>query len=404
MTQSLSSFAKKLLLAAAGSMAFTLIDPPVSWAQAPATGTDTHAKGDIAGNWQGTLQVANKSLRLIVAVTKTDKGWAAKFYSIDQTPQPFNAALSLTGSAVKLSIDMVGGTFDGNLSADGNSMTGTWTQAANPLPLTLVRAGKETAWEIPAPGPPPKMMPADANPSFDVATIKPNDSGSAGLQGLGFSGRSFMTRNSSLNDLIAFAYSVQDKQIVNAPDWTGKDRYDLSAIPDVEGIPTVAQMRVMLQKLLADRFKLTFHQEKRDMSAFVLTVVKTGEKLTPTEDKGPGPGIGFVPAPGGLKFIVKNGTVAAFTTALQMVVLDRPVVDQTGLTGHYDISLTFSPDDSQFNGHPPIPPKTDKTDTTTESAPSLFEAIQKQLGLKLDAQKTAVDVIAIDHVEKPSAN
>ena len=97
-----------------------------------------------------------------------------------------------------------------------------------------------------------------------------------------------------------------------------------------------------------------------------------------------------------------NATMGEFAGAfLQTLVLDRPVVDETGLTGRYDFSFTFTPDDTMFNGHPPAQPN--KTDTT-EAAPSLFEAFQQQLGLKLDAQKTNVPVIAIDHVDKPSAN
>jgi uncharacterized protein (TIGR03435 family) len=95
-----------------------------------------------------------------------------------------------------------------------------------------------------------------------------------------------------------------------------------------------------------------------------------------------------------------NARLADFTGFLQMLVLDRPVVDRTGITGRFDYNVTFTPDDSEFNGHPPKLPQTE----TSDSAPNLFAAIQEQLGLKLDAQKTSVDVIAIDHVEKPSAN
>jgi uncharacterized protein (TIGR03435 family) len=95
-----------------------------------------------------------------------------------------------------------------------------------------------------------------------------------------------------------------------------------------------------------------------------------------------------------------NARLADFTGFLQMLVLDRPVVDRTGITGRFDYSVTFTPDDSEFNGHPPKLPQTEASD----SSPNLFAAIQEQLGLKLDAQKTSVDVIAIDHVEKPSAN
>ncbi len=118
---------------------------------------------------------------------------------------------------------------------------------------------------------------------FEVATIKPNDSGAAQMQGLNVSrnGHNFTTRNSSLTDLIAFAYNVQPKQIIGAPDWMDKDRFDIAAISDTEGMPNGSQLKSMVQKLLADRWKLTFHHDKNELSAFVLTVGKNGQKLTP---------------------------------------------------------------------------------------------------------------------------
>jgi len=393
---------------------------PASQAQtSTAPASETHAKGDISGDWQGTLQ-AQRALRTILRVTKTDKGWAAKMYSIDQGAMPITAtSITTDGSTVKYAVDLIGGNYEGKLSADGNSIVGTWTQGPNPLPLTFVRATKETAWEIPAPPPPLKLMPADADPSFDVATIKPNDSGATSMQGLTVNGRNFATRASSLQDLISFSYEVQAKQIVGGPDWLDKDRYDIAAVPDIDGAPNPEQVRSMIRKLLADRFKLTFHKEKRDMSAYVLTVAKSGQKLTPTERKGPLPGIGFRPMTGGLMLNMINGTMADLTGFLQIIVLDRPVVDRTELKDKFDLVVKFTPDETQFHGHPPKLPgpaaaasgsssgssgSTAPAPDTTESFPDLFQAFQQQLGLKLDAEKTAVDVIAIDHVEKPSAN
>jgi uncharacterized protein (TIGR03435 family) len=156
-----------------------------------------------------------------------------------------------------------------------------------------------------------------------------------------------------------------------------------------------------VRKLLADRFKLTFHADKKEMSAYVLTVVKTGAKLKQTDFAGPGMSFGFVPENSGITLPVRNATMAEFSGILQSMVLDRPVVNDTGLTGKYDFSLKFMPDDSQFNGSPPM--RKGQTDANDE-APNLFEAIRQQLGLKLEEHKTAVDAIAIDHVEKPSAN
>jgi uncharacterized protein (TIGR03435 family) len=177
------------------------------------------------------------------------------------------------------------------------------------------------------------------------------------------------------------------------------DRYDIDANPDQPGTPNTEQLRIMVRKLLADRFALKFHHEKRDLAAYVLTAGKTGQKLTPTQLKFNLPGFYYSPGTGGLTLHLINGTMSDFTEFLQMLVLDKPVVDQTGITGRFDNNVTFTPEDWQFNGHPPKVPA-----STVSEAPNLFDAIQQQLGLKLTAQKTAVDVIVIDHVEKPSPN
>ncbi|RXH55846.1 TIGR03435 family protein [Granulicella sibirica] len=369
---------------------------------APAAITETHAKGDLAGDWQGMLDFG-KPTKIVLRITKAEKGWAGKLFIIrDDGAQPINTStITLDGSAFKLTIDVMGATYEGTLSPDGNTITGTMTGGPKPQPVNFARATKETAWEIPPPPAPPKLMAADADPAFEVATIKPNPSGASQIQGLNVRGRNFTTRNSAVSDLISFAYDVQSKQIVGAPDWVDKDRFDIDAVPDTEGVPNPKQLKTMIKKLLADRFKLTFHMEKRELSAYVLTVDKTGQKLTPTQLTGPLPGLGFRPGDGGLTLGVRNGTLTDFTNFLQTLVLDRPVVDKTGLTGKYDFSFKFTPNDSQFAGHPPpIPAATD----TTVAAPSLFEALTQQVGLKLDAEKTPVEVIAIDHVEKYSAN
>jgi len=355
---------------------------------------------DLSGNWQGTLKVG-KDLRIIFNIYKGDKdGWNAKMYSIDQTPQPIPVtSVTRQGSNVKMTIDMLSGSYEGKLSDDGKTMTGTWTQGPQPFPLVLVRATPETAWEIPTAPEPAKAMAADADPSFEVATIKPNPSGGASIQGLTLKGRTMVVRNGSLMDLMTFAYGVQLKQIVGAPNWASSDRYDIDANPDQPGTPNMEQMRSMVRKLLADRFALKFHHEQRDMAAYVLTAGKTGQKLTPTQIKGTLPGFFATPGNGGLTLHMVNGTLGDFTSFLQMLVLDKPVVDQTGIAGRFDSNVTFTPDTSQFNGNPPKIPASDVPD-----APDLFTAIERQLGLKLTAEKTQVDVIAIDHVEKPSAN
>ena len=211
-------------------------------------------------------------------------------------------------------------------------------------------------------------------------------------------GHNFSAHNFTLNDLIVFAYDVQVKQIVGAPDWFAKERFDIAAIPDAEGQPSPEQFKTMAQKLLADRFNLTLHHEMRELSAFVLTVAKNGLKLKKNESGDPGPGkLNMRLTQGGMMLTSQNETMAEFASSLQQAVVDRPVVNRTELTGRFDFQFTFAPDGSQFGGMR-LPPQNDEG-----AAPSLFTAIQ-ELGLRLDAVKTPVDVLVIDREAMPSAN
>jgi uncharacterized protein (TIGR03435 family) len=354
---------------------------------------------DITGTWQGTLH-AGKDLRIVIKISTTDQG-AMKgiMYSIDQGAQGMAAnPATLQGSAVKISVPGIAGTYEGKLNADGNSIEGIWTQGPRPLSLNLTRATSDTAWAIPEPPAPPKLMAADASPVFEVATIKPSKPDSQGRL-FRVNGRRFSTFNTSLSALITFAYGVHPRQITGGPTWLETEKYDLEAQPDGEGQPNDKQWRNMLQKLLADRFNLTFHREKRELSVYAIIVGKTGAKLTKSEGDPNGlpgllfRGLGVLPA--------RNATIADLADVMQRAVLDRPVVDQTGLSGRFDFQLRWTPDETQFGGlgvRPPSPAE------DAEAPPDLFTAFQQQLGLQLKSVKAPVDVLVIDRIEKPSEN
>ena len=212
--------------------------------------------------------------------------------------------------------------------------------------------------------------------------------------------REVVTVNTSLNNLIAFAYGIHARQISGAPAWFESDHYDITAKPEADGLPNRKQLEGMLQSLLADRFKLTFHREKKELSVYAVTVAKAGSKLAKTSaDANALPGLGFR----GLgDLVARNSNMSDFTTLLQSTVLDRPVVDQTGLSGRFDFTLKWTPDEFQFGSFATgLPrPQADAPD----APPPLTTAIEQQLGLKLDGAKAPVEVLIIDHVEKPSAN
>jgi uncharacterized protein (TIGR03435 family) len=357
---------------------------------------------DIVGTWQGTLHVVriNRDLRLVLKISKNDKGGITLVgYSIDQGAQPLTAnKASFDDGVLKFAMDFMQASYEGKMSPDGKTITGSYTQGDS-IPLNLDRANADTAWVIPEP---PKNMPADANPGFDVATIKPSQPNRPG-KGFGFRGRSFLTFNTNVNDLIAFAYGLHAKQIIGAPDWFGADLYDIDGVPDVEGRPSHRQMALMVQKLLADRFKLTFHHEKRELSVYILTVAAGGPKMEKTSVPAGDPTQGFgFRALGDLS--VRNLNMADFASWMQSGVMDKPVVDQTGLTDKYDFHLKWTPDESQFaqfrGAGVTVPPSTDDPN----APPSLYTAIQEQIGIKITPGKAQDDVIVIDHVEKPSAN
>ena len=154
------------------------------------------------------------------------------------------------------------------------------------MPLNFVKATPSTEWAIPEPPPPPRVMAADAKPSFDVASIKPSDPNSRGQAinvGRG-GGNAFSTLNTPLSELIKFAYAIHGKQVTGGPSWFESDKFDILAKPDTPGVPNATQLRSMVQKLLAERFGLEFHREKKELSAYVITVDKAGAKMTKVEE------------------------------------------------------------------------------------------------------------------------
>jgi uncharacterized protein (TIGR03435 family) len=362
-----------------------------------------HAQ-DLTGTWQGTLE-ATPPIRTVIQVAKPVNGVATgTMYRIDQDGRPIAVTfITLRGDNVKLSVDNFDATYTGQLSADGSTIRGTWTHAATTQNFNLMRTTPQTAWAIPPPPVRPREMPADAKPGFEVVTIKPNNPTLHPNLILDYNGRHLTLYQFSVNDLITFAYGLHIQEIVGAPAWFDSERYDIDGVPDVDGDPSVNQMRIMVQKLLADRFQCAFHNDKKVLPVYELTLGKRTPKL---EISGVGQDdeytFAFPHRSGSL--IVRNLTMGQFALNLQSYILDRPVVDHTGLTGRYDFNLDWTPDDSQFtqlrkaSGSPPP--------ATNDSSPwpSLFTAIQEQVGLKLDAVKIPTDVIVIDHAERPSPN
>jgi uncharacterized protein (TIGR03435 family) len=222
--------------------------------------------------------------------------------------------------------------------------------------------------------------------AFEVASVKPNTSGSGSSRTSGTTGQLTIT-NRSLKELIAMAYSVQDFQLAG-PEWLGSVKFDI-----VAKIPAGArrdQNPAMMQALLAERFHLAVHRESKEMPAYALVVGKSGPKLQQVE-------------PGGTnmnnngnnnsrQITAERVSMAALAETLARIV-EHPVVDRTALQGVYKLKLEYAPDNAKSDG------------PDGAAGPSIYTALQEQLGLKLQTQKLPVEIVVVDRVERvPTEN
>lgn len=264
----------------------------------------------------------------------------------------------------------------------------------------------------------------DASPAYDVVSVKPAKSGGGAGNGLFGKGIEYtadgLRANSTVMALIQSAYGVDADRISGAQGWMTSEKFSIdakmeSAVADgINKLSTDERDSVrqrMLQALLADRFKLSIRTESKELPVFELVIAKSGLKIqeakpgdTYSEGVKGGNGKGL-----GGDLMVGFGTtgsvraqgieIGTFVQGLSMY-LKRPVVDKTGLTGRYDFTLHYAPD-----AKPRAPGASVSDDAATDPAgPSLFTAIQEQLGLKLEAKKDPLAIIVIEHVERPSGN
>jgi uncharacterized protein (TIGR03435 family) len=233
---------------------------------------------------------------------------------------------------------------------------------------------------------------AGADAVFEAATIKPAGPSPDGHVHINYpEGGRFSAINITLLNLMEWAYEIPQKQILDGPGWMRSTRFDIQATTDAETDAMLRGMsseqdrmvkRRMVQRLLEDRFAMKLHRETRVLPAYDLVVAKGGSKLT--ESKANGKSIGMSRA----DFHAEGLTMDLVAEQLSRI-LGRVTVDKTGLDGRYDLKLKWTPDDAV---------------ATPDSPPSLFTAIEEQLGLELKAAKEPVAVLVVDHIEAPSPN
>jgi uncharacterized protein (TIGR03435 family) len=253
-----------------------------------------------------------------------------------------------------------------------------------------------------------------SNPTFEVASIKPNKSGEVRTTMLGMQpGGRFSVTNLSLRSLIRMAYQIQDFQLSGGPKWIDSDRFDVVAKADRGYTP--AQLPLMMQALLADRFKLTVHTESRALRLYALVLDRRDGRMGPRihssnvdcdaliASGAPPPPFELGKAPPcttnmSRGHLVANGMTMAGLASTLSVQASAIVVDRTDQPGGFDLELEWTPQS-------PAPAPVDGATAgggEAASGPSIFTAVREQLGLKLDPQRGPVNVIVIDHVEQPT--
>jgi uncharacterized protein (TIGR03435 family) len=265
---------------------------------------------------------------------------------------------------------------------------------------------------------------SDSNdrPRYEVASIKPNNSGNSRMGGRGLQpgGRLSLT-NVPLEWLVLIAYQVGSNALISGPEWKNllSERFDIEA--KVEGNPTQDKEQPLLQALLEDRFKLLVHHETRLLPVYALVLTKPGKTGPQLKAHSPGttcldlqagpplPGTGFIAPCGSFAASITppvvreagNKVTADMLAADLSRFTDRHVLNRTGLTGEFDETLVFAGELQQ--GNDPLA-NIAMAPTDPSGPPSIFTAVQEQLGLKLESTTGPVDVLVIDHVEEPSPN
>jgi uncharacterized protein (TIGR03435 family) len=229
---------------------------------------------------------------------------------------------------------------------------------------------------------------SDELPSFDVASVKPNNDVTDKLSiNLGSVRHGEVTLgNTNMNDCIRFAYELSSNEQISGPLWMGDYKFRFDIIAKAPPDTPHEKMLLMLQRLLAERFHLKLHREPKAIAHYEIELGKDGPKMPPSPEEPPSRLVGY--NRGLLNY--RHIPLGTFAVLLSRQ-LKQPVLDRTGLRGFYDFKIEWLPDDL-----PSGPPAS----ADMETRPDLFRAMQSQLGLKLIASKAPIDVLVVDHVDQ----
>jgi uncharacterized protein (TIGR03435 family) len=354
----------------------------------------------IAGTWQGTLPLVStgqgsngsSSLRIVFTVEKDPTG------SLHGGVTMIDRGSSVPLTAVTFSapdVTFAHGdtlTYHGKLSSDGESIAGTWAQGNQSLALTLSLATADTLWKPARAVLPP--MAANADPTFEVATIKPSDPAKDAFD-YNLTGRPFTAHGTSAMELIKMAYNMRGRQVIGGPSWMGQKTYDITAVPDTPGKPSEDQNRTMIRKLLVERFHLAAHTEQQEFPVLAMTLDPRGPRPTPSD---PNFHIGdnvLIRQDGDDMLYQFSGvSMAQFLYAMMSKYRDKQIVDETSLTGIYDITLRMPA--SAFQGPGGHGPEDERA--------GAFLAGAEKAGFKFVSKRESIPVVIIDHIDLPTPN
>lgn len=350
-----------------------------------------HAQS-IVGTWQGTLPDGPFQRIVFKFSTAADNSLHGTFTPIDRgaTGIPI---ITVSYTAPNLTVEIADIRYTGKLSADGNSITGTWSRTGATSPLTLARATADTLWTYSGPAALPPMA-ANADPSFEVATIKPSKPGAPGGVQFNLRARQFTAANVSAKELIKIAYNVRGRQVDGGPSWIEDTKFDIVADPDTPGLPSEQQVRTMVRKLVEDRFGLKAHLSLRDFPIYALVVDKVTNKLTPSDTSQNGH-MSIYTKPekeGEIAAQFAYCTMADLASLMMNFIQSHQIVDETGLMGQFDFAINIPTTALQSS-----PSAVDDPDPA-------FEHAVQPLGLKFVLKKEPLQVVVIDHLDPPSPN
>jgi uncharacterized protein (TIGR03435 family) len=346
----------------------------------------------IIGTWQGTLTTSGRNNPRVAFTIKKDSNGSLRggLKWIDYDSGFAFSSVVFSAPHLTLSQQMNGMTFQGQLSADGQSIAGTLTLGKQSLPLTLSLATPDTLWKPAGPGP----MAANADPSYEVAVIKPAlPEEQHPVWNLTAS--EFRATGTNAAELIKIVYKIRGRQIVNAPPWVEQNKFDITAKPDTPGTPSEDQTRVMISKLLAERFHLVCHTSTQEYPALVMTLDPKGPRPTPSNPEFNSHNGIFMRQEGGDFVLHLSGaTMPFFLTTLMNRYRDKQIVDETGLTGNYDITLRLPPAALQGTGD----------GGAEDEVGADYIAAAEKAGFKFQSKKAPLPVVVIDHIDPPSPN